>query len=864
MKKIISLIFVIVLCLSANVLIYSQNSKNNRIKKPVPTANLTLTNASAFSDGNGVYLRWQTEGESNILGFYVYRIGAKGNILTNSEIIPGGYLRTNLKENYYGDYAYFDPNGEPGNSYRIESLAINGKRQILQEVAPNYVSDLVGVAGVTSSELKESAENAVRSIENNELAYPGDLQKQFEQNVLPANLPMQRWVSSQPGVRIGVRKRGFYRVSRTELENAGFDVNAPGNLWQLFADGREQSIIVGANDSYIEFYGEGIDTLESDTKVYYLIAGSQNGQRIDSRVLRPLAGNVISNGYLQSFVRKDRALYFSSILNGDEQNYFGSAVIAGSDATPTTMTTTFNLSGINYNVTKTTFEVALQGLAIYPHSVQVTLNGEIVGNINWQGRNLSRKTFEITTSGLQVGTNTLQFKALSGPNDVSVIESIKVNFSRKYEAMQNQLSFYTTNYRKATVSGFTSPNIRVFDLTYPDSPSRIDNLAIENNGGNYSVILPSYRGKVVYAVEDSAIQTASFVKTNNPSSLATSAHHAEMIIVTHSDWMTQAQNWANYRISQGLSVEVIDVDDIFDEFSYGSVKTSAMTNFFVYAKNNWQTPPNYILLIGDSTYDFRNYSNLSFQSFVPTKLVDTTLEETGSDEALCDFNNDGLAEIAVGRISVRSPQQVTQILNKVMIFESTLPTALDRGALFVSDLPIGYDFEAVNTEVANQLPPNMPKAFIARSDPNARNLLIADLNTGRYIVNYAGHGATTFWAASGFYTVNDLPLMTNGNRLTIFTLLTCLNGYFVTPTIESFAEEAMKVPNNGAVAVWASSGLTTPDVQTTLASRFYGQITAANIVRIGDLVRDAKQNLNGGRDVRLSWTLFGDPAMKVR
>jgi hypothetical protein len=297
------------ICLSANMLVFSQKTRSVITKKEVPKAEFKLTEAAGFSDGNGVYLRWSSESEANILGFYVYRITAKETVLASSSMIPGGYFRSR-STNHYGDYSFFDPNGDLGNSYYIESFGLDGKRQILRQITPNYINDLKAIAGQSSSDLRISAESVETSIEKTELRYPTELQKQFEQNVLPRDLNMQRFVVSQPGAKIGVKSKGFYRVSRTELQNAGFDVNAPSNLWQLYVEGREQAIIVGANDSYIEFYGEGIDTLESDTKVYYLIVGSQNGKRIEPNFLRPLAGNIASRGGQPRFFRRSLALLY--------------------------------------------------------------------------------------------------------------------------------------------------------------------------------------------------------------------------------------------------------------------------------------------------------------------------------------------------------------------------------------------------------------------------------------------------------------------------------------------------------------------------------------------------------------------------
>ena len=315
--------------------------------------------------------------------------------------------------------------------------------------------------------------------------------------------------------------------------------------------------------------------------------------------------------------------------------------------------------------------------------------------------------------------------------------------------------------------------------------------------------------------------------------------------------------------SDGFSVEVVRVDDIFDEFNYGITSANSIRAFLQFAKNNWQTPPNYVLILGDASWDPRKYTANPQVNFVPTKFFDTAYEETGSDEALADFDDDGLAEMAIGRIAAQTGGDITQVLNKVTAFEQTAGQGFTRGALFVSDLAIGYDFDGMNQRLANELPPGTPIVRINRGDANSRANLLAELNNGRYLVNYSGHGSPTLWAASDFYTAADAPLMTNGTNYTLFTMLTCSNGYFVHPSIESLAEAALKAQNGGGVAVWASSGKTTPDVQEVLARRFYQKISQGSILRIGDLIRDAKQNVTGGRDVRLSWTLLGDPTLKV-
>ena len=98
-------------------------------------------------------------------------------------------------------------------------------------------------------------------------------------------------------------------------------------------------------------------------------------------------------------------------------------------------------------------------------------------------------------------------------------------------------------------------------------------------------------------------------------------------------------------------------------------------------------------------------------------------------------------------------------------------------------------------------------------------------------------------------------------------MLTCLNGYFIGYNglnDDSIGELLLRTPNGGGPASWASTGLTTADVQMTMGRRFIQQIGLGNIPRMGDLIRDAKFVIPAGADVRFSWALFGDPMLKVR
>lgn len=821
---------------------------------------MTFSEARSFSDGRGAWLEWKTENESKNLGFYVYRINGGERELISPTLIAGANLQTREEKTTSGTYSFFDRDGDINSVYAVESYSIYGQKRLTDSIQTQYVNDLKTVAGFSSEELQNQARDAKPVVLGNDSVLPEDLAIEAANVSLPPDPVTQRWVAAQSGVRIGVKTEGFYRVSRAELQTAGFDLTAPTNRWQLYVNGVEQAINIGGSGDYIEFYGRGIETLYADTQTYFLVVGTTDGKRIGNMIRRRVSGSVISKSYSQYFYKKERAVYLQALLNGDAENIFGSVVSADSGMV------TFNLSGVDYTSPTASIDLTLQGVTRTNHQTKLFINNTEVGIL--EGANFSSMTgrFTFSTGILNEGSNTLRMITLNNVpgniSDNSLFDSLKINFARRYLADQNRLSFYVPNYKTSYAENFSSSNIRVFDTTNSDTPILLNGLTVEQSNGTFRVNLPSNRSRIMYAVENSGLLMADSVSSNNPSTLSTPAHNAEMIVVSHKDFLTQANDWANYRRTQGLTVEVVRIEDVYDEFNYGVLSADCIRNFLEYAKNNWQTPPKYVLLLGDASYDPKNYLGTG-GNFLPTRMVDTVYSEAPSDETMADFNNDGLAEIAVGRIAARDAAAVTLAYNKLTAFEQTIGQAHSRNALFASDLPDGYDFEGVSNRLCAQLPATINCVKINRGQPNAAADLVTSLNQGKFLVNYAGHGNSAVWAAPGFFSGSQAGQMTNGNNLSIFTMLTCLNGYFVQPT-DSLSEILMKNPNGGAVSAWASSGLTTPDIQEIMATRFFNQINVGNLTRLGDLIKDAKTTINSGRDVRLSWILLGDPAMKVK
>jgi hypothetical protein len=77
------------------------------------------------------------------------------------------------------------------------------------------------------------------------------------------------------------------------------------------------------------------------------------------------------------------------------------------------------------------------------------------------------------------------------------------------------------------------------------------------------------------------------------------------------------------------------------------------------------------------------------------------------------------------------------------------------------------------------------------------------------------------------------------------------------------AEALMLAPNGGAVAVWASSGLTAPDPQFAMNRTLAQDLFSTSTLALGDAVLAAKSSISD-QDVRKTFILFGDPAMRLQ
>ena len=996
------------------------------IRRQRQPAKITFANTAEVkvtAGPTGVLIEWRTSFELDNLGFNLYRDQDGTRTQVNPAIIAGSALIVGQGTPLYAGYSYqwFDAGGSLNSRYYLEDLDLKGAKTLNGPFAPVWNESLP-----KSQQAKTISDvAAAQALAATQMGGPAGA---FEKPALvPAAIQDQWAIVAQPGLKIGVKQDGWYRVTQPEMIAAGFAPTDAANL-RLFVDAREVPIEVSkssgpltAND-YLEFYGTGLDTLTTDTHVYYLINGSQAGLRVpvfgeiqadviptssplsspsaqptnnaisfsggawlgdvssgvaaeknepknepsvvdQSRAgsvpyvgannnnalgppgyandprpaantateVRPevatineaikttaapagatsrntpslktkaksrhrsaktrrrhsplsrrrnhaLAATTSTAGFLYDVQLKERFVYFSSLLNGPAENYFG-----GSLLTPPT-TKTLKVTNLQTDSQGTAFlRIGLQGTSLQAHLVNVLVNDVMVGSMSFDSQQYAEQTFNLTASQLHEGDNEIKFVIAGGSGDHSLYSYARLTYPRTFRADSDTLSFALRSTQSAKIDGFTTPNVRVLDVSDPNSVQEV-RPAAESAGAGFSVTVTSSGAKTKGSRTFLALPSNSFLHPaallfNQASTLSQAgnpSNAADLLIIAHKSFIPSLNSvlpgtttsLVALRESQGYTVKVVDVEDVFDEFSYGMHTPQAITDFLSRARATWVKAPRYLLLLGDASYDYRNYEGGGNFDFVPTQLIDTVFMETGSDDTLTDFDGDGIPEIPVGRLPVRTVAEANLILSKIVNFS---PSNVPQSALMVADAQGSYffNFEQANEQLIPLLPASM-QATVQRvyraqqpSDATARTNIINKINSGTALVNYSGHGNVNVWTGAPIFSTTDAMALTNGNKLSLVIVMDCLNGYFIAPPIDCISEALMKAPNGGAVASFSSSGLTIPIGQHEMGQQLFTLLYSGPPIALGDATRQAKAATND-LDVRRTWILFGDPTMKIR
>ncbi len=368
----------------------SNNSSTQTETITAPTK-ITLQSFSAYSgtDKNGasrVVLMWKTGGEVHNFGFNVYREQNGNRVRMNPSVIAGSALMMSgaMPKHSGRNYAWIDSSaGIAGASYWLEDIDVNGTRTMhgpvsvsngarLRSDAPSAETRMFNQ--LTQAQPAAAGSQQSHVVETLPLVGPptvSQMQKQFE-------------LASRPAVKILVQHEGWHHITQPELLQAGLDPNVDPAHLQLFAEAVEQPLrITGATTgpggfgpkAAIEFYGTGIDTAFSGTRVYWLTVSQESGLRIQ-RLPMSAGSNQPAANYNATVELAQHTTYFAALLTAKGDNFFGALV------SPTPVEQVLQTPHLDTTSTNPArLEITLQGaITGYPHDVKVALNGTPMGD----------------------------------------------------------------------------------------------------------------------------------------------------------------------------------------------------------------------------------------------------------------------------------------------------------------------------------------------------------------------------------------------------------------------------------------------------------------------------------------------------
>ncbi|MDX8338486.1 type IX secretion system sortase PorU [Draconibacterium sp. IB214405] len=430
-----------------------------------------------------------------------------------------------------------------------------------------------------------------------------------------------------------------------------------------------------------------------------------------------------------------------------------------------------------------------------------------------------------------------------------------------------------------------SADTRVMDVS---DINNVKEISTETNGSNLSFTqeASSMKEYAVFNTSGSFPEPVFVEDVENQNLHAIST--PEFIIISHKNFLSSAEELADFHRSyDGMSVEVVDVDAVYNEFSSGSKNATGIRNFVKMMYDRGSTLK-YVLLFGDGSYDNRNINGNGL-NFIPTYQSSNSLDPLisyVSDDyfVMLDAGEKlsyGSIDLGIGRIPASTTYEAQLVVNKIKRYYE--PEALGSWRNVVC--MIGDDGDTgIHMRQAEQIADSLNRNhgefitekiyFDAYTEevtpageryPDVNDAINERVEDGVLVLNYIGHANNRFLAHEHVLEVSDINSWSNRNQLPIYVTATCEFSRFDADDV-SAGEYVLMNPNGGGIGLFSTTRVVTSGANFQLSKSFYRFIFAKDEngehYRMGDVMRLAKSNLANGTNKR-NFSLLADPALKL-
>ncbi|MFV8336483.1 type IX secretion system sortase PorU [Flavobacterium sp. RSP29] len=675
-----------------------------------------------------------------------------------------------------------------------------------------------------------------------------------------------------------IEKSGVYKITKTFLQQLGLDANTldPRKI-KIYGNGgrmlplsnslfypndlSENAIQINGeadgifnNDDYILFYAEGVDTWNPesltftnlfDTKSYYYITvQGSDGKRIVPMPQPSGSSTVTVTSFddhqyhevdLINIARLGRQWFGESFEVKDEQEF------------------DFNFPNFDAS-TPVKLMITGASAAFAPTTFSVTTNGTAAGTISFPALNNNSET-EFYLGSLPNntsfnGTENIKIKLKYNNNGVpgskGFLDNIRLIAKRKLQGYGKQFHFqYDSSSSTLGIVNYSISNTsdipQIWDITDLYNVTKIENS--NQSTLNFKANLGELRKYIALDASDYYTPlkgTKSKITNQNLKGTLFKNGQGQFqdidyVIITPAFLATQAEKLAAFhRTRSNLSVKVIPLELIYQEFSSGKQDVAAIRNCIKYIYENASAPEKrvrFVNLFGDASYDFKNRisNNTNVVPIYHALNSSTTGESSFASDDFFGLMDDGEGnvvtyfggiDIAVGRMLVNDAKQADEMVNKVIEYHDLKSYGSWRNnfALVSDDSDIASDASLQNRQnsLANTIASEKPflnvtkillDSYVQEASaggsryPKARTDLFNTFEKGALVFNYLGHGGEDGLSSERIWEKSDGQNLSNQYKYPLFITITCEFSRFDNPLRPTAGEYTYWNPKGGAIAM---------------------------------------------------------------
>ena len=743
-------------------------------------------------------------------------------------------------------------------------------------------------------------------------------------------------LSSGTWFKFEIEKSGLYKIDKDFLGKLGIstsnlnpkNIRIFGNGGALlpqensdfrFGDLQENAVYVsGEGDNKFDsgdlvlFYGKGPDqwvydannlqnskhqkNIYADKAVYFITTDQGPGLRIENTAA------IVGNATVPVDTFQD---FFVHEL--EEKNLFanGQQWLGEDLSINNSKSYTVDFNGL---VTTENLYARIRGVAISStvSNMVLDMNGQTIIDLAFSPVSPNSLRLASTAEGIQTTLQnnpqlniSVSFNNNGNPSAKGYLDYFEIFGTRRLVVASSQFSFRNfacTNPNQ--IYRFTLQNSQnidgVWDITNFTRPKR---MAGESSGGEYSFTDYGDPGLKEYLL----VHKQDFLQPKVPANTKVKNQNLhnlrdiDYLIITQPFLMNEAKRLADHHAkNNGLTAAVVDLNEIYNEFSSGSSDLTAIRDFTRYLYLNATSPANrikYVCLFGDASFDFKDRINdnnnivPAFQSYESFDLARGYVTDDyfgmmdDDDGDLYSFDDQ---EVATGRIPVSTILEAKNTVDKILSYykPDSYGDWHNQITVVADDPDTAGEFVLQQTVdlIAQDIELNKPVFNIKKiyADayqqetsaggeryPLVNQAINNAVESGTLLVNYFGHGGVDGWANERILEVPQIQNWKNISTLPAFVTVTCEFARFDNPLRPTAGEYTFLNPAGGSTSmisttreIFISTGQIFNRALIKNLLHFDGQNTS-----IAESLIETKNQTTSTQKYFVYY--FGDPAMNL-